>query len=139
MFESAEVGRKLDKAAFAEKAPAVRSALLDAQARLKESDVAAIVVIAGVEGAGKGETVNFLLNWLDVRQVETHAIGLPTEEETERPIPYQFCAGCPRKAKSPSFSAPGIHSPSSTASKATSTTLSLTEPCTESPNSSECW
>lgn len=99
MFESAEVGRKLDKAAFAEKAPAVRSALLDAQARLKESNVAVIVVIAGVEGAGKGETVNFLLNWLDVRQVETHAIGAPTEEETERPIPYRFWRRLPPQGK----------------------------------------
>ena len=99
MFESAEVGKTLDKATFVAKAETVRSALLDAQARLKESDVAVIIVIAGTEGAGKGETVNFLLNWLDVRQVETHAMGLPTEEETERPFHYRFWRRLPPKGK----------------------------------------
>jgi polyphosphate:AMP phosphotransferase len=99
MFESAEVGEKLDKKTFDARAPRVRSALLDAQARLSDSNAAVIIVIAGAEGAGKGETVNFLLNWLDVRQVETHALGPPTQEETERPGPYRFWRRLPPKGK----------------------------------------
>jgi polyphosphate:AMP phosphotransferase len=99
MFESAEVGKKLDKKSFAAKADSVRSSLLDAQARLRESDVATIVVIAGTEGAGKGETVNFLLNWLDVREVEAHAMGSPIEEDIVRPPYYRFWRRLPPKGK----------------------------------------
>jgi polyphosphate:AMP phosphotransferase len=99
MFESAEVGEKLDKASFAAQAPRVRAALLDAQAGLPEAGLSVVVVIAGAEGAGKGETVNFFLNWLDVRGVETHGIGAPTEEEVERPPFYRFWRRLPPKGK----------------------------------------
>lgn len=90
MFETAELGEKIDKATYAAEAPAVRKALLDAQFRLQDAEVPLVILIAGAEGAGKGETVNFLLEWLDVRDVETHALGTPTQEETERPGFYRF-------------------------------------------------
>lgn len=99
MFEVAEVGEKLDKQTFAAKEPVIREALLDAQFRLQDADFPVIIVIAGAEGAGKGETVNCLLEWLDARGVETHAIGTPTEEETERPPGYRFWRRLPPKGK----------------------------------------
>ena len=69
MFEVAELGRKLDKKSFAAKEPQVREALLEAQARLAESDLSLVIVIAGVEGSGKGDSVNLLLEWMDATGV----------------------------------------------------------------------
>ena len=44
-----------------------------------------VIVFAGVDGAGKGETVNLLNTWMDPRWIETRAYGTPSEEEPERP------------------------------------------------------
>jgi polyphosphate:AMP phosphotransferase len=90
VFESAEIDRKLSKSDFAKKVPPLREALLEAQARLREADFSVVIVIAGVEGAGKGDTVNRLLEWIDARGVTSHALGAPSEEESERPPFYRF-------------------------------------------------
>lgn len=99
MFESAQLGRKVDRKTFAAREPELREALLDAQARLAGAGFSVVVVVAGAEGSGKGEAVNMLLNWLDARRVETHALGTPSEEERERPEYYRFWRLLPGKGR----------------------------------------
>jgi polyphosphate:AMP phosphotransferase len=99
MFESARLGRKVDRETFAQREPELREALLDAQLRLATAGFSVVIVVAGAEGAGKGETVNLLLNWLDARGIETHALGAPSEEEMERPEYYRFWRRLPGKGR----------------------------------------
>lgn len=57
MFESAELGHKIDKARYQEEMPELRQALLDAQYELREKgDFPLIILINGFDGAGRGET-----------------------------------------------------------------------------------
>ena len=66
MFESARLEHVLDKEAFDAVEPALRTNLLDAQFDLIEAKRHAImVVLAGPDGAGKGEVLNRLYEWLD--------------------------------------------------------------------------
>ena len=97
MFEVAELGRKLDKATFNAGVPLLRERLLDAQLQMKSADFSTIILIGGVEGAGKGETVNVLLEWLDSRGIATHAMHKPSHEERERPEYYRFWRRLPPK------------------------------------------
>src|SRR4051812_5270336 len=91
MFESAEIGHKIDKATYARELPDLRNALLDAQFDLAESKAfQVIILIGGVDGAGKGETVNVLNAWLDPRHVRTNAMGDPSDEERDRPPMWRF-------------------------------------------------
>ncbi len=100
MFESAEQGHKLDKAAFREEEPGLRQALLSAQFELAgRGDFSVVVLIDGVDGAGKGETVNTLNLWMDPRRIETNAMGEPTREERERPPMWRFWRALPPKGK----------------------------------------
>ena len=99
MFESAQLGRKVDRETFAKREPELREALLAAQLRLAAAGFSVVIVVAGAEGAGKGETVNLLLNWLDARGIETHALGAPSEEELERPEYYRFWRRLPGKGR----------------------------------------
>ncbi|MCL4241195.1 MAG: polyphosphate:AMP phosphotransferase [Dehalococcoidia bacterium] len=99
MFESAQLGRKVDRETFAKREPELREALLDAQLRLAAAGFSVVIVVAGAEGAGKGETVNLLLNWLDARGIETHALGAPSEEELERPEYFRFWRRLPGKGR----------------------------------------
>ncbi len=41
-------------------------------------------MIAGAEGAGKGEMVNCILEWLDARGIETHAMSQPKRFELRK-------------------------------------------------------
>lgn len=87
MFETAEIGAKVDKEIYKKELPRLREALLAAQKGLAASNRAVVVLMGGVEGGGKSETVNLILEWLDARGVEVHALGEPSDEERERP-PY---------------------------------------------------
>jgi AMP-polyphosphate phosphotransferase len=61
MFESAEIGHQISKAAYREALPALRAALLEAQVDLDTNKKGPVVVlISGQDGAGKGETINTL-------------------------------------------------------------------------------
>ena len=98
MFEVAELGRTLDKESFKVQEPTMREALLDAQFRLQENKrFSVVIVVAGVEASGRGETVNLLLEWMDARGIATHAVATPTEEELEKPRFYRFWKRLPPK------------------------------------------
>ncbi|KPJ94875.1 MAG: hypothetical protein AMJ53_04160, partial [Gammaproteobacteria bacterium SG8_11] len=81
MFEVAELGHKVSKQEYQEQVPDLRVHLLDAQWELSKLDFPVIVLISGVDGAGKGATVGLLNEWLDPRYVRTFAFGKPTDEE----------------------------------------------------------
>jgi polyphosphate kinase 2 (PPK2 family) len=99
MFEAAELGQSVDKETYAREVATLREELLAAQQELRKADFPVIVVIGGVDGAGKGETVNVLNEWLDPRHVHTHALGVPTEDERARPAHWRFWRSLPPRGK----------------------------------------
>jgi polyphosphate:AMP phosphotransferase len=100
MFESAELDHDISKVAFRRQEARLRAALLNAQYDLKENGrFAVLILIAGVEGAGKGETVNRLNEWMDPRHIEVRAFTAPSDEEAERPPMWRFWRALPPKGK----------------------------------------
>ena len=100
MFESAELGHAITKQTYARQVPKLREALLDAQYDLfQDGRFPVIVLIGGVDGAGKGETVNLLNEWMDPRHIRTVAFGEPSEEERERPPMWRYWQVLPPKGK----------------------------------------
>ena len=57
MFETAELGRTVSREEFEAQEPQLRLDLLEAQRALARAGVPVIVLLAGADGAGKGETV----------------------------------------------------------------------------------
>ncbi|MEO7328530.1 MAG: polyphosphate:AMP phosphotransferase [Minicystis sp.] len=101
MFESAELGHVIDKEQYGKEEPALREALLNAQYDLLQSKrFPVIILVSGVDGAGKGETVNLLHEWMDPRHIETHAFDVEgAEAEGQRPAFYRFWRALPPKGK----------------------------------------
>lgn len=100
MFESAELGHRIDKETWRREVPPLREALLDAQYDLlQKAEFPVIILISGVDGAGKGETVNLLNEWMDPRHIQTNAVGEPTDEERERPPMWRYWRLLPPKGK----------------------------------------
>ena len=91
MFETAELGHSIDKATYKDEVPKLREALLDAQFELGEKKPFPVVlIVSGVNGAGKGETVNTLNFWMDPRTIHAHAMGEASDEELDRPAMWKF-------------------------------------------------
>ncbi|MTW15148.1 polyphosphate:AMP phosphotransferase [Rhodoplanes serenus] len=98
MFESANLRHHVPKPAYKREVSALREALLEAQFELAaQRRFAVLILIAGVEGAGKGETVNLLNEWMDPRRIHTRAFFQPTDEERGRPDHWRFWRALPPK------------------------------------------
>jgi len=98
MFRTAELGQKVSKSEFNQREPLLRQALLEAQANLRvDSDFPVIILFAGVDGAGKGETVNILNEWMDPRWLITRAYDEPSDEERDRPEYWRYWRDLPPK------------------------------------------
>ncbi|MQM29961.1 MAG: polyphosphate:AMP phosphotransferase [Candidatus Accumulibacter phosphatis] len=105
MFESAELGHKIDKATYREEVPALRAALLETQELLRgNGSFPVIILISGVDGSGKGDTINALYEWMDPRYLSTHAFYAPTAEEKARPSMWRYWRALPRKGRVGIFS-----------------------------------
>ncbi|MCW8131287.1 MAG: polyphosphate:AMP phosphotransferase [Planctomycetota bacterium] len=100
MFETAELGRKIEKHDYERLVPKLRMDLLRVQNELfQKKPFPVIVLIMGVDGAGKGETVNILHEWMDPRYLEATAFGPLSDEERERPDFWRFWRALPPKGK----------------------------------------
>jgi len=99
VFETAELGRTLSKSRFDELEPALRVELLQLQQALRGAPFPVILVFAGVDAAGKGETVNLLNQWMDPRFIHTRAYSRPSDEERERPELWRYWVSLPENGR----------------------------------------
>jgi polyphosphate:AMP phosphotransferase len=100
MFEAAELDHTVAKADYKREEAELRRALLEAQRALGEQRrFPVLILIAGVEGAGKSETVHLLNEWMDPRFIEVTGFALPTEEEAAHPPMWRFWRALPRKGR----------------------------------------
>ena len=105
MFESAEVGHAIDKKTFRAEEATLRAELLVVQNALREaSKFPVVLLISGVDGAGKGETIAQLYEWMDPRFLSTLAFSEPSDEERERPFMWRYWRALPPKGRIGIFS-----------------------------------
>ena len=73
----------------------LRQRLLTMQQKLQRANFPVIVLFAGVDAAGKGETANLLQKWMSPRQIVTRAYGERSPEELERPEYWRYWRDLP--------------------------------------------
>jgi polyphosphate kinase 2 (PPK2 family) len=96
MFRAVELGQTVSKKEYKERAPDIRRQLLEAQVLLgRTADFGVMVDFAGVDGAGKGSTVNLLHGWMDTRLISTSAYGAPTDVDRQQPRFWRFWRDLP--------------------------------------------
>jgi polyphosphate:AMP phosphotransferase len=94
------LGHRVSKEEYREREPKLREALLKAQYDLLAlARFPVVIIIGGVDGAGKGETVNLLNEWMDPRHIVTRAFGEMSDEEAERPPMWKFWRALPPKGR----------------------------------------
>ncbi|MTH97004.1 polyphosphate:AMP phosphotransferase [Roseibium sp. RKSG952] len=100
MFESARLPQKMDKKTFKKMEPEIREALLAPQLELVEKkQFSTLIVVDGLDGAGKGEAVARLYGWMDARHLSCNAYGDPMEEARLRPPLWRYWRDLPPKGE----------------------------------------
>lgn len=99
MLETVEQGLTLTERAYERHLRTLRPALLKAHFALQGTGRQVLVIVSGSDGAGKGELVHRLNEWLDPRGVSTTAFWDHSDEETERPHFYRFWRAMPGAGK----------------------------------------
>ncbi len=99
MLETAELGQAVDKATYDTQETPLRTALLQVQARLRDYKLPVVVIFAGIQKAGTGETVNLLNEWMDPRWIKTVAFDDPTQDARERPPFWKFWLALPPRGQ----------------------------------------
>lgn len=78
----------------------LRTALLKAQyARLAKAQRSLLIVIAGIDGVGKGASISLLNEWMDARHIRTLAFGEATQKEQSHPFLWRYWRNLPAKGK----------------------------------------
>ena len=99
MFETLELGRKVKNKAFEKAVLKLRQRLLSLQFELEGRNFPVIVIVSGVEGAGKGSVVHRFNEWMDARLIETQAFWDHSDEEETRPFFWRFWRALPAKGR----------------------------------------
>ena len=100
MFEPAEVGAKVSKEEYRERAPRLRQSLLEVQRVLRaDGSFSVIIILAGFDASGRAETANLLTEWMDPRWIVAWAWGEPSDEERERPAFWRYWRRLPPRGQ----------------------------------------
>jgi polyphosphate:AMP phosphotransferase len=99
MFELAELKNPVAKDRYEKELLALRTELLGLQQSLEVAEIPVMCLIAGVDGAGKGDVINILNEWLDPRYLRTYAFGEPSDEERERPPHWRYWMSLPERGR----------------------------------------
>lgn len=99
MFESAELDVDYTKEQYTAELAGLRLQLFKMQQDLKSSKIPMIIIVDGVPGAGRGEIVNLLNEWMDSRNIINRTFWTETSEETERPEFWRYWMALPGKGE----------------------------------------
>lgn len=99
MFEALEIGRRIKRKEFNQAELQLREQLLQLQFELADKPYPVIVIVSGVEGAGKGSVVHRLNEWMDPSRIETHAFWDRSDEEEARPFFWRFWRAMPARGR----------------------------------------
>lgn len=103
IFEQFEARTAVSKDEYSSRAQALREQLLNAQFALQDTPHPLILVIAGVDGAGKGVLVHRLNEWMDPRGIETNTFWEHSDEQESRPYFWRFWQALPARGRTGIF------------------------------------
>lgn len=99
MLEDFEKGTEISKEEYEKELLELRTELIKTQYLFRKYKRPMILVLTGLDGAGKGEMVNTLADVMDSRLMEVSTFWQETDEENERPYHWRFWNAMPTGGK----------------------------------------
>jgi len=100
MFRTAELGRAVSTKDFKKRSLELRQRLLEAQVLLDRTrEFSVMIDFAGVDGAGKGSSVNLLHAWMDTRLMTTNAYERSADARRMHPQFWRYWRDLPMRGR----------------------------------------
>ena len=100
MLESIALRSSMSKEEYKKRLPSLRESLLRVQQDLRTAARSpALILLAGVDSAGRSESANLLNQWMDPRWITTRAWREPSDEERERPEFWRYWRSLPSRGR----------------------------------------
>ena len=99
MLETLDLDKKIEKDAYEKSFPELRDQLRVLQRQAFEAKVPVCVIFEGWDAAGKGDTIQKLVERLDPRGVKVHPVSAPLEDEKLRPFLWRFWTKVPGRGE----------------------------------------
>ena len=99
MFDQFEARAPMEKSIFEERALELRQQLLQLQFAIEETRHPVIIVLAGLDGSGKGVLVHRLNEWMDPRGIDTNTYWEHSDEEESRPYFWRYWRTLPPRGR----------------------------------------
>lgn len=99
MLEKIDLTKKIDKAAYKERMEELTAQLGRLQRECKELQIPVMIVFEGFDAAGKGVQIGELIEALDPRGFEVHAVKNETLEEEMHPFMWRFWTKMPARGR----------------------------------------
>ena len=99
MAKARDAVEQISKKEYDEQVARIRAELVQLQVELKKSPFKIVLILAGVDGAGRGDAINTLMGWLDPRGVEAISVHRTSDDERERPFMWRFWRVLPTRGR----------------------------------------
>lgn len=99
MLEKVDLTKKIDRTEYKAKMPMLKQRLGELQRRCKAQNIPVILVFEGFGASGKGLQIGKVIQSLDPRGFQVHAIKRETEEEEMHPFLWRFWTKTPERGR----------------------------------------
>lgn len=99
MLETLDLDKKVAKDAYDKSFPELRDHLRELQRATFEAKIPVLILFEGWDAAGKGDTIQKLVERLDPRGVKVHPVSAPLPEEQLRPFLWRFWRNIPGRGE----------------------------------------
>lgn len=99
MLEKLDVTKKMDKKLYKEEIESRRTELGKLQRECRELHIPVMIVFEGLDASGKGVQIGELIESLDPRGFEVHAMKKETKDEKLRPFLWRYWNRLPEKGR----------------------------------------
>jgi polyphosphate:AMP phosphotransferase len=99
MFELVEQDVSINKSEYNRRLNELRTALFNTQLKMIEEKIPAIILIEGIPGAGRGELINLLNEWMDSRHIKNRTFWKLSGETKQKPEYWKYWNVLPAKGE----------------------------------------
>ncbi|MDR2104773.1 MAG: polyphosphate:AMP phosphotransferase [Deferribacteraceae bacterium] len=99
MFELAEQSVSIDKNEYNRRLNELRTTLFNTQLKLIEEKIPVLILIDGMPGAGRGELINLLNEWMDSKHIKNRTFWKLSGETKQKPEYWRYWNVIPARSE----------------------------------------
>lgn len=96
MFKSITLGQSYSNKEYKKVEGELKLKLFELQQACEQNKLSVLITLSGVEGSGRGDVLNTISSWLDIKKVRNHTFWNPSDEDLSRPTAWRYWMRLPK-------------------------------------------